>query len=269
MVEGGGNNYYVPAPVEQTAAPLQTADTGLEFIRESLSALRRFGASKINEAWLQKRYVEWSTSRGAQNTQLRGISDADEFLSPFYSPQSGSFWDDDYAAVIKKALPDLPSNNIQVWNIGCGKGYETYSFTCILKSRYPEGHIKIWANDNDVMAISQAPNMVFDLDEVPEYCRDFMVKGRNGYSFNQLIKDSIVFEYHDILNDNPLPELDIILARDILSFLSKQDQERFMTGFLEKLKHRGIAIVGRNEELPGNDWRPLAADPVSVYQRIG
>jgi purine-binding chemotaxis protein CheW len=110
--------------------------------------------------------------------------------------------------------------------------------------------------------------MVFDLDEVPEYCRDFMVKGRNGYSFNQIIKDSIIFEYHDILNDNPLPELDIILARDILSFLSEQDQVRFVTGFLEKLKNRGIVILGRNEELPGNEWRSLAADPVSVYQRI-
>ena len=269
MVEGGGNNYYVPAPsVEPSPLPSRTAGTGLEFIRESLLALRRFCASTINEAWVQKRYIEWSASRGSQDTQLRGATDADEFLASFYSPHTGSFWDDDYAGIIKEALPDLPSNNIQIWNIGCGKGYETFSFACILKLRYPEGHIKIWANDNDVMAISQAPNMVFDLDEVPEYCRDFMVKGRNGYSFNQSIKDSIVFEYHDILNDNPLPELDIILARDILSFLSKQDQARFVTGFLEKLKNRGIVILGRNEELPGNEWRALAADPVSVYQRI-
>jgi purine-binding chemotaxis protein CheW len=268
MVDGGGNSYYVPPPAEQVSAPLRTADTGLEFIRESLLALRRFDASKINEAWLQKRYAEWSISQGAQNIQLRGGTDADEFLAPFYSPHSGKFWDDDYGAIIKNALPDLPSNNIQVWNIGCGKGYETFSFACILKNRYPNGHIKIWANDNDVMAISQAPNMVFDLDEVPEYCRAFMTKGRNGYSFNQVIKDSIVFEYHDILNDNPLPELDIILARDILSFLTKQDQERLVTGFLEKLKHRGVAILGRNEELPGNEWRSLAADPVSAYQRI-
>jgi purine-binding chemotaxis protein CheW len=267
VAESAGDSYYVPPPaVEQISE--QRADSGLEFIKESLLALKHFAASSINEGWLQRRYVEWSGSRGGKDIQLRGATDADEFLAPFYSPDTGRFWDDDYAALVKKALPDLSSNNIQVWNAGCGKGYETFSFACILKSRYPDGHIKIWANDNDIMAISQAPNMIFDLDEVPEYCRSFMVKGRNGYSFNQAVKDSIVFEYHDILNDNPLPELDMILARDILSFLPKQDQDRFVTGFLEKLKNRGIVLLGKNEELPGNDWRTLATDPVSAYLRI-
>jgi purine-binding chemotaxis protein CheW len=268
IAEGAGNSQFVPAaPVETAPVQRSTADSGLDFITESLFALRRFTASEINGAWLRKRFIEWSSGRGGQDIQLRGATDADEFLGPFYSPDTGCFWDEEYAALVEKALPGLPSNNIQIWNIGCGKGYETFSFACILKKRYPDGHIKIWANDNDIMAISQAPNMVFDLDEVPEYCRGFMVKGRNGYSFNQLIKDSIVFEYHDVLNDNPLPELDIILARDILSFLPKQEQDRFVTGFLEKLKNRGMVFLGRNEELPGNEWKALAADPVSAYLR--
>ncbi|MDR1100384.1 MAG: chemotaxis protein CheW [Treponema sp.] len=261
----GAAYYAPPSPAEPIGE--QRADSSIEFVRESLLALRGFAASDINDAWFQKRYIEWSGSRNGKDVQLRGATDADEFLAPFYSPDTGKFWDDDYAAAVKKALPDLPSNNIQVWNIGCGKGYETFSFACILKSRYPAGHIKIWANDNDIMAISQAPNMVFDLDEVPEYCRSFMVKGRNGYVFNQAIKDSIMFEYHDVLNDNPLPELDIILVRDILSFLSKQDQDRFAASFPEKLKNRGLVFLGRYEELPGSSWKSLAAQPVSVYQR--
>jgi purine-binding chemotaxis protein CheW len=169
--------------------------------------------------------------------------------------------------MVKEALPGLPSNNIQVWNIGCGKGYETFSFACILRSRYPDGHIKIWANDNDIMAISAAPNMSFDLDEVPEYCRSFMVKGKNGYSFNQIIKDSIMFEYHDVLNDNSLPDLDIILARDMLSFISEQDQGKLIADFSERLKPQGIIILGRNEELPGKEWRSVSKDPVSAYIR--
>jgi purine-binding chemotaxis protein CheW len=268
LAEGAGDNFYVPPPAAEPVQEQRAAgDSSLGFITESLLALRRFSVSPMNETWLEKRFAEWSGSRSGQDLQLRGATDADDFLSSFYSPCTGVFWDDEYADQVKKILPDLPSNNIQIWNIGCGKGYETFSFACILKERYPDGHIKIWANDNDIMAISQAPNMVFDLDEVPEYCRGFMTKGRNGYSFNQSIRDSIVFEYHDILNDNPLPELDIILIRDILSFFPAQDQERLTGGFLEKLKNRGLIILGRNEELPGNDWRSLTADPVSAYQR--
>jgi purine-binding chemotaxis protein CheW len=169
--------------------------------------------------------------------------------------------------MVKSALPELSSNNIQVWNIGCGKGYETFSFACILKSRYPSGNIKIWANDNDIMSISQAPNMIFDLDDVPEYCRGFMTKGRSGYSFNQAVKDSIVFEYHDVLNDNPLPDLDIILARDVLSFLPVQEQAKMIAGFGEKLKSRGVVILGRNELISGDGWQPAAKDPVSAFVR--
>jgi purine-binding chemotaxis protein CheW len=114
------------------------------------------------------------------------------------------------------------------------------------------------------MAISQAPNTSFELDDVPEYCKPFMVKGRSGYSFNQEIKDSIVFEYHDILHENPLPDLDIILARDVLSFLPAQDQARIVNGFGEKLKSRGIVILGRNESLSG-DWQFVGKEPVSAF----
>jgi purine-binding chemotaxis protein CheW len=265
----GGDYYGPPAALEpaavQSAAPGEINDSDLVFIRESLSALRHFNVSVLNETWLHGRFAEWSADRAGPDAQLRSAADADAFLASFYSPCTGAFWDDDYAAAVKACLPDLSSNNIQVWNMGCGKGYETFSFACILKERYPDGHIKIWANDSDIMAISQAPNMVFDLEELPGYCQNFMVKGKSGYGFNQVIKDSIVFEYHDILNDNPLPDLDIILARDILSFLQPQDQERIVAGFSEKLKSRGIVILGRHEELGGTEWRTMARDPVSAY----
>jgi purine-binding chemotaxis protein CheW len=115
------------------------------------------------------------------------------------------------------------------------------------------------------MAVSQAPNMIFDLDEIPEYCRPFTARGSNGYSFSQVVKDSIIFEYHDISNENTLPEVDIILARDVLSFLPAQEQTRIIADFSEKLKTRGIVIMGRNEELTGVLWQSLADDPVSAF----
>jgi purine-binding chemotaxis protein CheW len=258
--------YAAPQAVEQAAAEKAAyVDSVVGFIKESLPALRGFYPGGINDEWVRRRYADWSGTRSGDDLQLKNERDADDYLSSFYSPDAGRFWSDDYAAQVKAVLPALSSNSIQVWNVGCGKGYETFSFACILKSRYPEGHIKIWANDNDVMAISQAPNMTFDLEDVPEYCRGFMTKGRTGYSFNQAIKDSIVFEYHDVLNDNPLPDLDIILARDLLSFLKAEDQGKVLAGFGEKLKNRGIIILGRNEVMPGSDWRPIGNDPVSAF----
>lgn len=268
-IVGGGDAFYaasaeaVPAqPIGQTA---REVDNSLGFIKESLAALTGFYASSVNESWLRSRFTQWSTTRSGDDLQLKNASEADEFLQGFYSPCTASFWDEEYASLVRNTLPDISSGSIQVWNLGCGKGYETFSFACILRQRYPGLQVKIWANDSDIMAISQAPNMTFAAEEVPQYCKAFMTQGPNGFSFNQVIKDSIVFEYHDILNDNPLPSLDIILARDMLSYLAIPNQDRIIASFQEKLKSRGLVILGRNETITNDGWQPIGRDPVSIF----
>jgi purine-binding chemotaxis protein CheW len=269
VADNTSGNYFMPpsgaSAESESAARAAAADSALGFIKESLPALRNFYPSEINEEWIRRRFADWSGSHSGADLQLKNSQEAEEYLSGFYSPDTADFWSDDYAAQVKALLPNLTSNNIQVWNIGCGKGYEAFSLACILKSRYPDGRIKIWANDSDIMSISQAPNMSFDLEDLPEYCRGFTTKGRSGYSFNQAIKDSIVFEYHDILNDNPLPDLDIIVIRDVLSFLPTGEQSRIVDGFKEKVKSKGFVIVGRNEHLSGIDWVPIGKDPISIF----
>jgi purine-binding chemotaxis protein CheW len=252
-----------------TAAGEQSAtDSAIGFIKEGLFALRRFSTTHVNEVWVRKRFTEWSIGRDKNDLQLKSASDADEYLSTFASPCNETFWDSDYAQAVSALLPRFEDNTIQVWNIGCGKGYETFSFACILKAKFPDKQIKIWANDHDVMAISQAPNMVYNQEEIPDYCHDYIVKGNNGYTFIPAIKDAIVFEYHDVLNDNSLPKLDIILARDVLSYLSEQEQNKVIESFAEKVKNQGLAILGKNEEFTGADWNFLGKEPVSMFSHI-
>jgi purine-binding chemotaxis protein CheW len=267
--ETSGESYFAPPPVVEKVPEARSAssESDFGFVQDGLGTLKHFFSSSVNNAWLSQRFSEWASIHSGNEVQLRNSSDADEFLSTFYSPSTGAFWEDDYAYAFKGMLPDLPSNNIQIWNIGCGKGYETFSLACILKARYPQGRLRVWANDNDIMAISAAPNMVFDIDEVPEYVRAYMTKGKNGYSFNQEIKDAITFEYHDVLNGNQLPELDFVIARDFISFLTVQEQDKFIADFSEKLKKRGVAILGRHEQLSEDDWQPVAKDPVSAFMR--
>ena len=264
-------DFFVPPPTvstvtaEQRKEQVAATDSAIGFIKEGLAALKRFTVSPLNENWMRRRFAEWTTTRSGADVQLKAAADANEFLAGFFSPFTENFWNDAYAQEIRKILPDISSKTVHAWNIGCGKGYETFSFACILKTRYPDAQIKIWANDSDVMAISQAPNMAFGLDEVPEYCRPFMVKGKNGHSFNQAIKDSIVFEYHDVLNENPLPDLNMILVRDTLSFFSEQEQNKLVDSFSEKLKGGGMVILGKNEELVGSGWVSLQSEMISAF----
>jgi purine-binding chemotaxis protein CheW len=275
LSETPSGSYYAPVTgpisVPLTDSVIEARDEGggtdLDFIKQTLFALKRFAATPLNEAWVNRRFEEWKKIQKSSDLQLKNIEDADQYLETFYSPYSGNFWGEDFIQAILQTLPDTASRTIQVWNPGCGKGFETFSFACVLRKRYRDAQIKIWANDSDLLAISQAPNMVFQLDDVPEYFREFLVKGRNGYTFNSTIKDSILFEYHDILNSNPFPELDIILARDILSFLPPVDQNRIISDFSEKLKGKGLVILGKNEQIVEEGWTSLGKDPVSAYTR--
>jgi purine-binding chemotaxis protein CheW len=266
-VVGGGEIFAPPAkPAEQAVQQPMVTDSALGFIKESLSALKHFTVTALNDAWLQKRFADWRVGKSEADLQLKNVSEAEDFLSDFTSPCTNTFWDDDYASAVKNLMPKLPSNVIQVWNIGCGKGYESFSFACILKSVYPDANIKIWANDNDIMAISQVPGMVFESEEeFPEYCRPYLVKGPSGYTFSPAIKDAVVFEYHDVLHDNPLPDLDFVLVRDILSYFSEDDQVKMIESFAEKLKNQGLVILGKNEEMFGGSWTVVPDNTVSVF----
>jgi purine-binding chemotaxis protein CheW len=241
-------------------------DMDEKFVKETLFQFRNFAVTPVNDKWFKRRFEEWRQGKNGSDIQLHEIADADAFMQPFWSRSTGALWPKDYFDKVIAGLTDFDTKNINVWNPGCGKGYETYSFACALIRRYPGSRIKIWANDSDLLNVSMAPNMVFPEGDVPDYLREWTVTGKNGLSFNQQVKDSIFFEFHDVLNANPLPAIDIVLCRDMVSLLAPVDQKRIMTDFAEKLRKNGRVLVGDNEELPaGEGWR--RADDSAFFQR--
>ncbi|MFZ4616270.1 MAG: chemotaxis protein CheW [Rectinemataceae bacterium] len=254
-----------PAREERTAPLAQAGeDVSASFVRESLAALKGFHITGLNELWFQRRYSEWRVIR-KNDVQIREPSDAETFLEDFWSPSSGMLLTPDFADSLERILPGNESKNLNVWNPGCGKGYETWSLAVILRRRYPDSRVKIWANDSDLLAISMAPNMVFP-DKVPDYYAEYMTTGRNGQTFIQHIRDSIFFEFHDILNTNSLPPLDIVVCRDLLSLLSPVDQRRLLDDFSDKLKPAGILVLGSNE-VPGSGWLSMGSGAVSAFRK--
>ena len=229
----------------------EPANLDIKFIAESLKSYKNFDMTQINQEWVKHRYAEWASERGASRTQLQTSEDADAFLSTFYSSFTGTWWSKDYADCIKNLLPENNAKQIVVWNPGCGSGQETYCLACVLKSRYPDAKIRIYAQDVDLLGVSNASLLSVPASVEGSWLSPYLTKKANGEStFNQEIKDSIMFEYHDCKNTNVLPMLDVIFARDFLSFLDIKSQESILSEFFEKMKGNGIAIVGENEIIP-------------------
>ena len=240
-----------PAPKAAPAKKEEPQNLDIKFIAESLKSYKNFDMSQINENWIKERYTEWAKERGQDKTQLQSSADADAFMSTFYSSFTGTWWSKDYADCIKNLLPDNNAKQIVVWNPGCGSGQETYCLACVLKSRYPDAKIRIYAQDVDLLGVSNASLLSVPANMEGSWLSPYLTKKANGEStFNQEIKDSIMFEYHDCKNTNVLPMLDVIFARDFLSFVDINSQENILSEFFEKMKGNGIAIIGENEIIP-------------------
>jgi Chemotaxis signal transduction protein len=239
----------VPAPAAATAQSRDELD--ISFIGDSLAALIKFYVTPLNVQWVSNRYREWRDMRTAGDVQFKSEEDARLYIQNFYSPDSSAFWSDDYAYAVGSLLPANQAKQINVWNVGCGKGYETYSLAVLLKEKYPNARIRIYANDSDLLAISNAPMLTVPENIISPRLKPHLVQGVGGvWTFNQSIKDMILFEYHDCTNQNAVPRVDIILARDVLSFLNPQQQAAILADFTEKLKDNGIVLLGKNEAMP-------------------
>ncbi|WP_319561745.1 CheR family methyltransferase [Marispirochaeta sp.] len=252
-----------------SSALSEGADLGLDFLQDTLKTFSRFTVSSVNREWVRERYAEWKSRHGGsdEKAQLKSPEDAKGFLEDFFSPYTGRLWNKDYADALVALLPENRKGNLTAWNPGCGKGYETYSLAAALKARNPAAVIKIWANDSDLLSISTAPNLVFSDNEIPEYLDSFMQQTKNGKQFSDEIKKQILFEYHDVLHSNPFPEVDLILARDLISFMSKNDQNRLMNEFSDKLKPGGLLFLGANERIDDPDWELVEASGLVAYRK--
>jgi purine-binding chemotaxis protein CheW len=257
---------YPAAEAHPPAESLSQAPAGggaepeRDFIRDTLRTFRNFHVTPLNEEWFDRRFAEWKElrqRRGAE-LQLKAPEDADEYLSGFYSADTGRFWSENLAAQYARILGDSGGKTIHAWDVGCGRGYEAYSLTAILARKYPDRMIKLWANDSDLIAISTAANLLFNQAEIPDYLKPYVVEGKNGASFQTDFKNKILFEYHDAVHSNTLPDLDLIVARDVLPFINPENQQKLLGGFYEKLKPTGVLILGDNERpLDLSHWEPL------------
>ena len=256
-------------PVAENEKVSRKDDINFKFVCESLKSFRKFNVSSVNDKWAEKRFEEWEQEKGAGKTQLQNETETDAFMKPFYSRCNGTWWTKEYADAVYKALPENSAKQISVWNPGCGKGYEAYSLACLLKKRYPNARIRIYGHDIDLLSVSNAPLLNIPANVASDWYSSYTTKTVNGETtFDKSNKDMILFEYHDCVNTNALPVVDIIFARDIVSFLPLESQNKLIADFGEKIKGNGIVVLGDNESLAGRDkWTENNTGSVVTFSK--
>lgn len=144
---------------------------------------------------------------------------------------------------------------IRIWTPGCASGEETYSiaialleFLGVRASNVPVQFFGTDVNDSSIVRARAGlyPENI-ESDVSPERLRRFFTKGDNGYRISKNIRDVCIFAQHNILNDPPFSQMDLISCRNLLIYLEPAAQSRIISLFHYATRPSGYLVLGTSE----------------------
>ncbi|WP_263784561.1 chemotaxis protein CheB [Salinibacter grassmerensis] len=167
---------------------------------------------------------------------------------------------DAFEALEETVIPSLfdeksPDEEVRAWVAGCATGEEAYSLAMLLQEhahaldRPPE--LQVFATDVDPEGLDTArmgiypPTIETDVSE--ERLGRFFRREDDQYRITPLLRNSVVFAEHDVTQDPPFSNLDLVCCRNLLIYLDQQMQERVFRLFHYALNDDGILFLGPSE----------------------
>jgi len=153
-------------------------------------------------------------------------------------------------------LKDKPQNyELRVWSIACSTGEEAYSLAIIIdqvsKRLKKKFNVHIFATDIDEKALEYARKAIYSKKSFEKtnknILKNYFIKEENRYKVNEFIRSQIVFTKHNILQDPPFINQDIISCRNFLIYILPEVQKELFSLFHYALKEDGLLFLGSSE----------------------
>jgi two-component system CheB/CheR fusion protein len=144
---------------------------------------------------------------------------------------------------------------IRVWTPGCASGEETYSVAIalleFLGDKAAQAPIQFFGTDVSEPSITKARAGVYPEniqgDVSPERLRRFFTRVEGGYRISKSIRDMCIFAQHNVLNDPPFSQMDLICCRNLLIYLEPVLQNKVISLFHYAARPNGYLVLGSSE----------------------
>jgi len=177
-----------------------------------------------------------------------------------------------------KVIPEIisrksRSDHIRIWSAGCATGEEPYSLAMLFAealggAKYRQ-KVKIYATDLDDDALEFARRAKFtakNIEAVPKkLCAKYFNPSGDNYVFNRDLRKAVIFGRHDIVNDAPISNIDLLVCRNVLIYLDSQTQNQVLPRLYFGLTEGGCLFLGKAETLL---IRSPLFKPIDVKSRI-
>lgn len=160
--------------------------------------------------------------------------------------------------VISKLVQETSGDSIRIWVAACASGEEAYSIAILLDEELRRANreldAKIFASDAHYGSLQIAAKGVFTSEAVSEMSEErrtrYFTRASDGYHINRSIRNKVVFAAHNIINDAPFTQMDLVTCRNMLIYLQPVAQRQALSMFHFALKHHGVLFLGPSES-PG------------------
>ncbi len=170
---------------------------------------------------------------------------------------------------------DRPANStIRIWVPGCASGEEAYSILIALQEYQSECGtacpVQIFASDISESAIDKAragryPESIAAVVS-PERLRQHFTNVGGGYQIGKDLRERCIFSRHNLLDDPPFSNLDLISCRNVLIYLNAA-HEKIIPLFHYALREPGFCLLGRAETTHSTDLFSALEPPLRIYAK--
>ena len=181
----------------------------------------------------------------------------------------------------KKAIEGLIRNrkateSLRVWVPGCATGEEAFTVAIVVKESMDacnvSRNVQVFGTDIDSKAIEKArsgqylQNIAADVN--PDRLKRFFVKEGDHYRVKREVRETVVFAEQNILRDPPFSDLDLLVCRNLLIYLTAEAQSRLIPLFHYTLKKGGVLFLGNSETVGRHAelFEPLSKT-YSIYRK--
>lgn len=164
--------------------------------------------------------------------------------------------------VFPEILKDIQSREgkVRIWSAGCATGAEPYSIAMLLKDVLGTddalNRIRIRGTDLDPKAVGRAKRGIFTPKAVeqtdPAWVKIYFTHIPEGYRVRRVIRKRVDFAIHDLIWNSPLPDMDLIVCRNVLIYFAPDLQVRVLKNLHQSLKPGGFLFLGK-AEIPTGD----------------
>ncbi len=152
-------------------------------------------------------------------------------------------------------------STLRIWSAGCASGEEPYSLAIlldwVLSRKYLKEKItaKIIATDLNEHPIEFGRKGCYAMSQLRNISeesvrRNFDHLFGDKYAIKSHLKHYVDFQQHDLLSGQRIGKFDLIICRNVLIYVKKEDQITILKQFWDSLNVPGYLILGKTESFP-------------------